>query len=267
MFSLISKNICRPHVLKSVTKTHSPLSVSSSSVVLSTLSGKQMSMNSHGVFCKCPKCNNSHCQCGQCASCTQTRALCSNHGDRNVFYGHKAEPVFSMERKVALPTLQEGEVLVKVRAATICISDIHTVTGARIEPTPSVLGHEATVEIIDHKRDPKVFNLKPGDRATFGIADTCGECEFCTNNLSQKCVKLFKYGHATMSNGSGFNGSYASHIVLRKGTSVIKLPDVISDNLAASINCALATMMNCVNQIPADNVKPGNKALVQVNLK
>ena len=106
--------------------------------------------------------------------------------------------------------------------------------------------------------------MKVGDRATFGIADTCGECEFCTNNLSQKCVKLFKYGHAQISNGSGFNGSYASHIILRKGTTVIKLPDEITDDLGASINCALATMINSVDQIPSNCRKPNNKALIQV---
>ncbi len=44
--------------------------------------------------------------------------------------------MFAMESHVDLPELGDGEVLVKVRAATICISDIHTVTGARIEPTP-----------------------------------------------------------------------------------------------------------------------------------
>jgi len=184
-------------------------------------------------------------------------------GNRHVFNGHTNEPMFEMENKVKLPALSDGEVLVKVRAATICISDIHTVTGARIEPTPSVLGHEACVEIIDHKRCPDQFPLKVGDRATFGIADTCGECEFCTNNLSQKCVKLFKYGHAQISNGSGFNGSYASHIILRKGTTVIKLPEEITDDLGASINCALATMINSVDQIPSNCRKPNNKALVQ----
>lgn len=171
--------------------------------------------------------------------------------------------MFAMENQVELPKLGDGEVLVKVRAATICISDIHTVTGARIEPTPSVLGHEACVEILAHKRDPSVFDLKIGDRATFSIADTCGECEFCTNNLSQKCVKLFKYGHAPMSSGTGFNGSYASHIILRKGTAIIKLPDVISDDLGASINCALATMVNCVEKIPDNNKRNGSKALIQ----
>ena len=54
----------------------------------------------------------------------------------------------------------------------------------------SVLGHEACVEIVDHKREN--FNLKIGDRATFCIADSCGQCEFCLNGLSQKCKSLFK---------------------------------------------------------------------------
>ena len=46
-----------------------------------------------------------------------------------------------------------------------------------------------------------------------------------------------------MSSGSGFNGCYASHILIRKGTRVIKLPNEISDSLGATINCALATMV------------------------
>lgn len=41
-----------------------------------------------------------------------------------------------MESGLTLPELKEGEVLVKVRAATICLSDIHTVCGTRTEPTP-----------------------------------------------------------------------------------------------------------------------------------
>lgn len=68
-----------------------------------------------------------------------------------------------------------------------------------------------------------------------------------------------------MNNGTGFNGCYASHIIIRPGTEVIKLPDEISDGIASTINCALATMVNCVDQLP-QNVKGLNKkALIQVN--
>ena len=60
----------------------------------------------------------------------------SPKGNRFVFQGLKTKPMFQMETNIDLPKLNEGEVLVKVRAATICLSDIHTVCGTRIEPTP-----------------------------------------------------------------------------------------------------------------------------------
>ena len=57
-------------------------------------------------------------------------------GKRFIFQGLEAKPMFQMETSIDLPKLNEGEVLVKVRAATICLSDIHTVCGTRTEPTP-----------------------------------------------------------------------------------------------------------------------------------
>ena len=57
-------------------------------------------------------------------------------GQRFVFKGVNENPMLEMESNLKLPGLNEGEVLVKVRAATICQSDIHTVNGTRIEPTP-----------------------------------------------------------------------------------------------------------------------------------
>jgi threonine dehydrogenase-like Zn-dependent dehydrogenase len=137
-----------------------------------------------------------------------------DRADRFIFNGiDDPNNIFEYESNLKLPRIDEGEVLVKVLASTICLSDIHTVTGARIEPTPryftliyfklnikyqlkckhncSVLGHEAVVEIVDHKRGDET-DFKIGDRVTFSIADSCGQCEFCLNNLSQKCKALFK---------------------------------------------------------------------------
>lgn len=55
---------------------------------------------------------------------------------RFIFRGTDVEPMFKFESNIQLPKLNQGEVLVKVRASTICLSDIHTVCGNRIEPTP-----------------------------------------------------------------------------------------------------------------------------------
>jgi len=84
--------------------------------------------------------HKSPCNCVKCSlRQINVRQHSTNQGERHIFYGHKEEPMFAMETKIDLPELGEDEVLVKVRAATICISDIHTVTGARIEPTPRLI--------------------------------------------------------------------------------------------------------------------------------
>ena len=63
--------------------------------------------------------------------------------------------------------------------------------------------------------------------------------------------------------GDGFNGCFASHIVLRPGTAVFPIPAGVSDQAAAPINCALATMVNAVNAIPKPKEGEG-EAVVQV---
>lgn len=52
----------------------------------------------------------------------------------------------------------------------------------------SVLGHEAVVEIVASRR----HGYKPGQRITFGIADSCHRCVFCEGGLQQKCLSLTK---------------------------------------------------------------------------
>ncbi|UJR35518.1 hypothetical protein I4U23_028272 [Adineta vaga] len=178
-------------------------------------------------------------------------------GARTVFTGLDSKTMF-VAQNTLLPELAPGEILVKVRLASICMSDVHTITGHRIEPTPSVLGHEAVVEVVDHRRPNS--DLAIGDRLTFSVADCCGNCEFCLKGLNQKCVKLFKYGHSKLSDGSGYNGCYATHIILRRGTHVVKIPDSISDRCAAPINCSLATTMAALEHVP--KIKNG-RAFVQ----
>lgn len=153
---------------------------------------------------------------------------------------------FQLENKEFQFGLKPGEALVKIILATICGSDIHTIEGKRKEDTPCVLGHEAVGEIIAvNSRDG--FTI--GDRVTWTIADSCGKCPACTEyGLPEKCDELFKYGHASVDNGSGLNGCYATHIHIRRGTHMVKIPDNVSHAAAAPANCALATMVNAVSQ-------------------
>lgn len=152
---------------------------------------------------------------------------------------------FQYKSKEFQSNLEPGEALVKIILSTICRSDIHTIEGKRKEDTPCILGHEAVGEIVAIN-SRKGFAL--GDRVTWTIADSCGQCPACTEyGLPEKCEKLFKYGHASVHNGTGLNGCYATHIHIRRGTHMVKVPKNVSHAAAAPANCALATMVNAIS--------------------
>jgi putative phosphonate catabolism associated alcohol dehydrogenase len=160
-------------------------------------------------------------------------------------------------KDVPLPdVLSAGQVLVEISLATICGSDLHTVDGRRGAPVPCVLGHEAVGRVLASTRP----DVAVGSRVTWTLADGCGNCDPCTSwQLPQKCVHLFKYGHAGVGDGSGLNGCYASHILLRPGTSIFQVPEGLPDACVAPANCALAPLIQALENLPT----PCDSALVQ----
>ena len=107
-----------------------------------------------------------------------------------VVYEIKEGEPHTFTENIKIPDLNEGEILGKILAATICGSDLHTLCGKRQEAFPSVLGHEGVIEVVESKRPQ--CDLRKGDRATFHIADCCRKCVLCQNGVQQKCSKLFK---------------------------------------------------------------------------
>ncbi|MCW1887367.1 zinc-binding dehydrogenase [Luteolibacter flavescens] len=161
-----------------------------------------------------------------------------------VFSGH-GEPFRLEEFPVPLPG--RGEVLVDVTCSTICGSDLHTWHGRRQEPVPCVLGHEIVGRIVAFgpgapRIDLRGELLHEGDRITWTLAASCGECFFCTRGVPQKCEHLFKYGHSAIAPGREFSGGFAEFCLLTAGTGIVKLPDEMPDALAAPANCAVATV-------------------------
>lgn len=158
-------------------------------------------------------------------------------------------------RDVPLPELAQDEVLVRVTYATICGSDLHTFTGRRSSPLPSILGHETigTVEATGGGRpmaaDESV--LKVGDRVTWSVAASCSRCHRCVRGLPQKCQSLFKYGHEELTDSEGFSGGLAEHCILRPGTSIVRLADEISDAAVCPVSCATATAAAAVRAVGA----------------
>lgn len=174
------------------------------------------------------------------------RPLSSRYSSAAIFHG--AGMPFQLER-LSVPSLQPAEILVRVICCTICGSDLHTVLGRRSSPTPSILGHEAigVVEAIGPSERRDLFDLtgrqlRVGDRITWSIVASCGSCFFCNRGLSQKCEKLFKYGHEQLTADRIPSGGLSEFCVLRPGTHVLGLPHDLPDFVACPANCATATV-------------------------
>nr|AIF11075.1 alcohol dehydrogenase, zinc-containing (adh) [uncultured marine thaumarchaeote KM3_49_A08] len=142
--------------------------------------------------------------------------------------------------------LGSNEALVKISLTTICGSDVHTWLGHRPFPTPAILGHEIVGKIVKLGKNLKFdFNgkkLHVGDRITWSMTASCQKCFFCKKNLPQKCVALFKYGHVKSLGKFTLTGGFADFIIIRNGSFIFKIPKKISDEEAAPLMCAGATV-------------------------
>jgi 2-desacetyl-2-hydroxyethyl bacteriochlorophyllide A dehydrogenase len=118
------------------------------------------------------------------------------------------------------------DVVVRVRAASVCGSDTHGYTGqgGRRVP-PLVMGHEASGEV--EAIGPDVTNVRPGDRIFIMPMVWCGTCAACLAGAFDICPNRKVYG-------ADLPGSFAERVLIRARTAV-PLPDGVTFLQAALI--------------------------------
>lgn len=155
--------------------------------------------------------------------------------------------------------LDSHDVLIEIKYAGICHSDIHTAHG-EWGPVhyPLVPGHEIAGIVTDIGAN--VTKYQVGDRVGVGcMVDSCGECENCRNGEEQYCLKgkvdtyagVDKYGEPTQ-------GGYSTHIVVPEDF-VLRIPDNIELYVAAPLLCAGITTYSPLNHWGAG---PGKRVAI-----
>lgn len=155
--------------------------------------------------------------------------------------------------------LDSNDVLIEIKYAGICHSDIHTAHGEWGPVNyPLVPGHEIAGIVTAIGTD--VTKYKIGDRVGVGcMVDSCGECENCSKGEEQYCLKgniptyagVDKYGEPTQ-------GGYSTHIVVQENF-VLSIPESIGLDVAAPLLCAGITTYSPLNHWSAG---PGKKVAV-----
>jgi L-iditol 2-dehydrogenase len=152
---------------------------------------------------------------------------------------------------VDVPEIGRGDVLVRVRAALTCGTDVKVFRRgyhARMIVPPALFGHELGGDIVAMGRDVRDFKM--GQRVVAANSAPCGECFYCRHNQENLCEDLLFN-----------NGAYAEYIriperIVRKN--MYEVPDHVSYQ-----DAALVEPLACVLRgLEESGVRPGDTVAV-----
>lgn len=151
----------------------------------------------------------------------------------------------------------DDDVLIDIKAASICHSDIHQMKGHwGPQQYPQVPGHEIVGVVAAVGKN--VTRFKVGDRAGVGcMVDGNPECESYKQGEEQYCPDTtFTYGYPEQSSPTGISqGGYSTNIVVKEHF-VVHIPEQISFQEAAPLLCAGITTYSPIMKF---DLKKGDK--------
>ena len=147
-------------------------------------------------------------------------------------------------RHVRLPAVEPDGMLVRVTRANICGPDLHIWRGdTPLRPGDHIIGHEMVGRVAELGRNIRTDSqgqpLAVGDRVTYLYFYFCGRCYACLEGYRSACVNMMRVPYQ-MDDVMISMGAYAEYYYLRPGHYVFKVPDDLSDEMVAPVNCALA---------------------------
>ncbi|MDA4111850.1 MAG: alcohol dehydrogenase catalytic domain-containing protein [Thaumarchaeota archaeon] len=133
---------------------------------------------------------------------------------------------------VDLPQISSNEVLLKVRAAGVCHTELHFLDGMiPISGEAMTLGHEISGEVS--KVGSEVTNVRPGDRVIVNNCVPCNNCMQCFEGRENLCDNIQQLGFT-------IDGGFAEFVKVRSDL-VVSLPQSVSFEQGAALTCGSAT--------------------------
>ena len=164
-----------------------------------------------------------------------------------------------------------GEVLVAIKAAGLCHSDLSVINGDRPRPLPMALGHEAAgvVEALG----PGVTDLEIGDHVVMVFMPSCGHCNPCAEGRPALCEpgaaangrgELLSGARRIFREGEPVNhhlgcSAFAEHAAVSR-RSLVKIDPDLSFEHAALFGCAVLTGVGAV--VNTAGLRAGQSAVV-----
>lgn len=198
----------------------------------------------------------------------KTRAAVLHTLDKQAPYA-ESKPLKIEEIELDAPG--PGEVLVKMKAAGLCHSDLSVINGVRPRPVPMALGHEASGQIMQVGEG--VSDLKVGDMVVLVFVPSCGHCMPCVEGRPALCEpgadangkgtllsgeRRIHLGSQAVHHHVGVS-AFAEHAVVSR-RSCVKIDQDIDPVEAALFGCAVLTGFGAV--VNTAKMTPGQSAAV-----
>lgn len=152
-----------------------------------------------------------------------------------------------------LPDPAPGAVLLKVRRANVCGSDVHIYHYQSPLLRKAALGHEFVGEVValgegvtqDYAGRP----VSIGDRVVAPYFQACLRCSSCLRGAFNVCVNAFASWIKLPEEPPHFRGAFATHYYVDPGQYFYSVPDSVSDKAVAGVNCGLSQVMFVLDRV------------------
>ena len=161
----------------------------------------------------------------------------------------KGEKQIQRFDNVPVPQPKSNEVLLKIEAAGLCMSDPHILIGG---PPPSLKG-EATKFVMGHEIAGLIVQVgseltgdstyKVGARFALTIAQSCGFCKNCRAGKDNACTKSFQ------AYGLNEDGGFQQYLVIRNLKSLLPIPKALDYATAAVSTDSVLTPFHCIQKV------------------
>ncbi|MES1245659.1 MAG: alcohol dehydrogenase family protein [Acidobacteriota bacterium] len=138
------------------------------------------------------------------------------------------------------PSIQEaGDVIVRVRVAAVCGSDLHVYRGLETGlDAGTVMGHELAGEVVE--AGPGVTRFRAGDLVVSPFTTSCGDCFYCRLGLTARCERGQLFGW--VEKGRGLHGVQAEYVrVPLADSTLVAIPEGTPPEQALLAGDVLAT--------------------------
>jgi threonine dehydrogenase-like Zn-dependent dehydrogenase len=173
-------------------------------------------------------------------------------------------PAEVVVKEFPVPDPAPGALVVRIRRANICGTEVHVFRFQHPVIRECVLGHEFVGEVVSLGAGVETgFAGQPiavADRVVAPYFLTCRRCAACRRGDFNLCQRGLAYWSQPPERAPHFHGTFSTHYYIHPDQYFFRVPDELPDAIVAGANCGLSSVVSALYDA---HVKSGERVVIQ----